>query len=219
MDKMAGDVLRRLEGNGLTDDTVVVFWSDFGMGMPRGKRWICDTGTLIPMIIRWPEKIDRDSDRQDLVSVMDLPPTMLSVAGVEVPEYMHGRVLLGESAADEPPYLFFHRDRMDEGVEMQRGARDRRWKYIRNYEPHKIYAQRLDYMDEMPAMKDWRRLAAEKKIERCPKKLVRRPQTHRGALRHGKRSMGIDQSGRASAVLRPIGTDETGDGNLAGTNW
>ena len=164
MDQMAGDVLRRLEEDGLADETIVVFWSDHGMGMPRGKRWIYDTGTLIPMIIRWPGKIDAGAVRQDLVSVIDLPPTMLHVAGVEVPRYMHGRVLLGEQQGKEPPYLFFHRDRMDEVVELQRGARDRRWKYIRNYEPQKTYAQRLDYMDEMPAMKDWRRLAAEKKL-------------------------------------------------------
>tara|TARA_R110002049_G_scaffold4601_4_gene31953 strand:- start:229413 stop:231029 length:1617 start_codon:yes stop_codon:yes gene_type:complete len=164
MDQMAGDVLRRLDQDGLTDDTLVVFWSDHGMGMPRGKRWIYDTGTLIPMIIRWPGNVDTNSVRKDLVSVLDLPPTMLAMAGLEVPRYMHGRVLLGEQEGKEPAYLFFHRDRMDEVVELQRGARDRRWKYIRNYEPHKTYAQRLDYMDEMPAMRDWRRLAAEKKL-------------------------------------------------------
>jgi uncharacterized sulfatase len=160
MDKMAGDALSRLEEDGLADNTLVVFWSDHGMGMPRGKRWIYDSGTLIPMIMRWPGRLAAGSAREDLVSVLDLPPTMLSVAGVEVPNCMHGRVLLGDQAGQEPPYLFFHRDRMDEVFELQRGARDRRWKYIRNYEPEKTYAQRLDYMDEMPAMQDWRRLAA-----------------------------------------------------------
>ncbi len=160
MDKMAGEVLQRLEQDGLADTTLVVFWSDHGMGMPRGKRWIYDSGTLIPMIIRWPNQLKANSVRKDLVSVLDLPPTMLSVAGVEIPAYMHGRVLVGEQQGEEPPYLFFHRDRMDEVFELQRGVRDRRWKYIRNYEPEKPYSQHLDYMDEMPAMQDWRRLAA-----------------------------------------------------------
>ncbi|MCG8652763.1 MAG: hypothetical protein MI861_23185, partial [Pirellulales bacterium] len=135
-----------------------------GMGMPRGKRWVYDTGTLVPVIMRWPDRIKPSSVRGDLVSVLDLPPTMLAVAGVEVPTYMHGRVLLGDQAGDEPSYLFFHRDRMDEVFELQRAARDRRWKYIRNYEPEKTYAQRLDYMDAMPAMQDWRRLAAAGKL-------------------------------------------------------
>ncbi|MEE2938716.1 MAG: sulfatase [Planctomycetota bacterium] len=165
MDKMAGEVLQRLEEDGLADNTLVVFWSDHGMGMPRGKRWIYDTGTLIPMVMRWPGKLNADSVREDLVTVIDLPPTMLAVAGVDVPAYMHGRQLVGDQQADEPPYLFFHRDRMDEVYELQRGVRDRRWKYIRNYEPHKTYAQRLDYMDEMPAMQDWRRLATAGKLQ------------------------------------------------------
>lgn len=160
MDKMAGDALRRLEEDGLADNTLVVFWSDHGMGMPRGKRWIYDTGTLVPVIMRWPGQLKEQSVREDLVSVLDLPPTMLAAAGVEVPGYMQGRRLLGDDAGPEPPYLFFHRDRMDEVYELQRAVRDRRWKYIRNYEPEKTYAQRLDYMDEMPAMRDWRRLAA-----------------------------------------------------------
>ena len=160
MDKMAGEVLDRLQEDGLADETLVVFWSDHGMGMPRGKRWIYDTGTHIPMIMRWPDQLQPAGIRQDLVSVLDLPPTMLSVAGVEIPRYMDGRVLIGKTATAEPAYLFFHRDRMDEAYELQRACRDRRWKYIRNYQPHKPYAQHIDYMDKMPAMQDWRRLSA-----------------------------------------------------------
>lgn len=160
VDQLAGKVLDRLEKDGLADNTIIVFWSDHGMGMPRGKRWLYDTGTLIPMIVRWPDKMDAGSVREDLVNTVDLAPTMLRLAGIEVPAHMQGRVILGKDQGEEPPYLFFHRDRMDEVYELQRASRDRRWKYIRNYQPEKTYAQRLDYMDEMPAMKDWRRLAA-----------------------------------------------------------
>ncbi|KAA5541010.1 sulfatase [Roseiconus nitratireducens] len=161
MDQMAGEVLERLEQDGLADNTLVVFWSDHGMGMPRGKRWIYDSGTHIPMIMRWPDHLKSGSVRRDLTSTVDLAATMLAVAGVSVPKYLQGRVLIGEKKQPEPSYLYFHRDRMDEVYELQRGCRDRRWKYIRNYMPERTYAQRIDYMDEMPAMKDWRRLAAE----------------------------------------------------------
>lgn len=164
MDKMAGDVLRRLDEEGLTDNTLVMFWSDHGMGMPRGKRWIYDSGTLVPVIMRWPGHLDAGKVREDLMTMIDLTPTTLAMAGLDVPSYMHGRILIGEQTQPEPPYLFFHRDRMDEVYELQRGARDRRWKYIRNYQPEKTYAQRLDYMDEMPAMQDWRRLAAADRL-------------------------------------------------------
>jgi uncharacterized sulfatase len=160
MDHKVGEVLARLEEDGLADNTLVVFWSDHGMGMPRGKRWIYDSGTHIPMLMRWPGHLAAGTVREDLVSTLDLAPTMLSVAGVPVPRHLQGRVLIGPQRGDEPPYLFFHRDRMDEVYELQRGARDRRWKYIRNYMPERTYAQRIDYMDQMPAMRDWRRMAA-----------------------------------------------------------
>jgi N-sulfoglucosamine sulfohydrolase len=160
MDQEVGKILKRLEDDGLTDSTIVVFWSDHGMGMPRGKRWIYDSGIRVPVIMRWPKRIDASSSRNDLVSVLDLAPTMLALANVTVPSYMHGRVLIGDKTGDAPDYLFFHRDRMDGVFETQRGARDRRWKYIRNYEPEKPYSQPLDYMELMPTMVDWR--AAEK---------------------------------------------------------
>lgn len=164
MDQMAGEVLARLEQDGLADNTLVVFWGDHGMGMPRGKRWIYDSGTHIPLIMRWPGTLDAGAVREDLASTVDLAATMLAVAGVTVPEVMQGRVLIGPARQAEPPYLFFHRDRMDEVYELQRGARDRRWKYIRNYMPERTYAQRIDYMDAMPAMQDWRRLAAADRL-------------------------------------------------------
>ena len=166
------------------------------MGLPRGKRWIYDTGTLIPMIMRWPGKLKSGAVREDLSTVIDLAPTMLSVAGVDVPDHMHGRVLIGEQTGNEPPYLFFHRDRMDEVYELQRAARDRRWKYIRNYEPEKTYAQRLDYMDQMPTMKDWRRLNAEGKTHRRTEELVYGSKANRRTLRHRKRPLGVEQSCR-----------------------
>jgi len=156
MDREVGGILKRLDEDGLTDSTVVVFWSDHGMGLPRGKRWIHDSGTRVPVIVRWPNRIDANTVRNDLVSVLDLPPTMLAIANVTLPSYMQGRVVVGDKVAEEPDYLFFHRDRMDEVFETQRGARDRRWRYIRNYEPDKPYSQHLDYMDLMPTMVDWR---------------------------------------------------------------
>lgn len=135
------------------------------MGMPRGKRWLYDTGLHVPLIVRWNGEIQPGTVREDLVSLIDLTPTMLSVAGVKVPKYMHGRVLFGPGHQLAPQYLFFHRDRMDESIDLFRAVRDHRFKYIRNFEPEKPYSQGIDYMDLMPAMQDWRRLAAEGKLK------------------------------------------------------
>ena len=165
MDQLAGEILQRLEDDGLSDNTLVVFWSDHGQGMPRGKRWIYDSGTHVPVIVRWPDNLKPNSVREDLVTLLDLAPTVLAMAGVEPPDYMHGRVLFGDQAGPEPKYLFFHRDRMDEAYELMRGVRDRRYKYLRNFEPEKPYSQGIDYMDKMPAMRDWRRLNAEGQLK------------------------------------------------------
>lgn len=165
MDRQVGEILKRLKDDGLANNTLVVFWSDHGMGMPRGKRWLYDTGLHVPLIVRWNGEIQPGTVREDLVSLIDLTPTMLSVAGVKVPKYMHGRVLFGPGHQLAPQYLFFHRDRMDESIDLFRAVRDHRFKYIRNFEPEKPYSQGIDYMDLMPAMQDWRRLAAEGKLK------------------------------------------------------
>ncbi|MCA9104448.1 MAG: sulfatase-like hydrolase/transferase [Planctomycetales bacterium] len=156
MDAEVGRILARLEEDGLADNTLVVFWSDHGQGLPRGKRWLYDSGTHIPMIARWPGMLEPGQTREDLVSVLDLPATMLAVAGVERPEYFVGRVLLGPDQEPEPEYLFLHRDRMDEALDQTRGVRSRRFRYLRNYEPSRGYAQGIRYMDLMPTMREWR---------------------------------------------------------------
>ena len=158
MDRQAGQILQQLQDDGLADNTIVVFWSDHGRGLPRGKRWIYDSGVHIPMIVRWPGYLAGGSTRGDLVSTQDLAPTMLSLAGVPVPDSMQGRVFLGANKQPEPEFLFFHRDRMDEVYELMRAARDRRYKYIRNYHVRRTYAQDIQYMNMMPTLVDLRRM-------------------------------------------------------------
>ncbi len=164
MDRQVGEILRRLEEDGLADETIVVFWSDHGKGLPRGKRWLYDSGIHVPLIVRWPGKIAPGTVREDLVSLIDLAPTMLALAGVPVPEYMQGRVFLGPKTQPEPEYVFAHRDRMDETYDLFRCVRGRRFLYIRNFEPQRPYSQTVQYMDLMPAMQQWRRLAAADKL-------------------------------------------------------
>ena len=164
MDHEVGQILQRLEDDGLAESTIVVFWSDHGQGLPRGKRWLYDSGTRIAMLVRWPGQIEAGSVRTDLVSALDLPATMLALAGIERPSYFDGRVFLGTETQTAPEYLFQHRDRMDEALDMSRAVRSARFRYIRNFEPQRSYAQGLRYMDLMPTMSEWRRLAAEQKL-------------------------------------------------------
>ena len=170
MDMQAADILRQLEDDGLADDTIVFFWGDHGRGLPRAKRWIYDSGLQVPLIVRWPGVIEPGSVEENLVSFIDFGPTVLSLAGVDVPAHMQGRPFLGGRKAPPREYIYAARDRMDEAYELIRAVRDKRYKYLRNYMPEVTYAQHISYMDEMPTMQEWRRLHAEGKLE-GPQKL------------------------------------------------
>jgi arylsulfatase A-like enzyme len=171
MDKEAGKVLAELEADGLSKDTIVFYFSDHGAGMPRSKRWLYDSSLRVPMIVRFPEswakwapgKPGSATDR--LVSFIDFGPTVLNLAGVPVPAPMQGKPFLGENPAPPRQYVHGFRDRMDERVDLLRCARDPRFKYIRNYLPHRPWAQHVSYMYEMPTMKAWQRLHDEGKLE------------------------------------------------------
>jgi len=178
MDKQVGDLLAQLEADGLADETIVFFYSDHGTGLPRHKRWLYDSGIRVPLIIRFPEKFRRWApggpgeaiDR--LVSFVDFAPTVLSLAGLKIPEYMEGRAFLGNRAAEPREHVFAIRDRVDEVYEMSRAVRDKRFKYIRHYMPHRPVMQHSDYSERTPTRKEFRRLAAEGKLAGPPKALV-----------------------------------------------
>ncbi|HSQ54121.1 MAG TPA: sulfatase [Gemmata sp.] len=166
MDYIVGDVLKVLDDNKLAENTVVVFYGDHGAGLSRMKRWPYDSGLRVPFLVRWPGKIEPGTIRNDLVCFLDLAPTVLSLAGAKVPEYMVGRVILGENTALAPQYVFAARDRMDETYDRIRSVRSSRYRYIRNFNPELPYMQYINYMDEMPIMREWRRLAFEGKLNK-----------------------------------------------------
>ncbi|MEW5974212.1 MAG: sulfatase [Acidobacteriota bacterium] len=163
VDYQVGDVLRELERRKLADRTLVLFFGDHGRGMPRYKRWVYDTGTRVPLIVRWPGQIAPGSVRDDLVCFLDIAPTFLALAGAPVPEGMQGQVFLGPQAKARE-YVFAARDRMDETYDRIRSVRDKRYQYIRNFHPELPYAQEIAYMELMPTMQVWRRLHSEKKL-------------------------------------------------------
>jgi uncharacterized sulfatase len=161
MDGQVNAILRQLEDDGLADRTIVFFWGDHGRGLPRAKRWVYDSGIQVPLIVRWPGAIAPGVVVDDMVSLVDLGPTVLTLAGVPVPNHMQGRAFLGPGKPPARQYVFAHRDRMDEAYDMMRAVRDSRYKYIRNFFPGRPYAQHIEYMEEMPTMREWRRLYKE----------------------------------------------------------
>jgi len=157
MDGQVQAILQQLEDDGLADHTIVFFWGDHGRGLPRAKRFTYDSGLRVPLIVRWPGVIAPGSVVGDLVSLMDLGPTALALAGVPVPQHMQGQPFLGPAKPPARSLVFGHRDRMDEAHDMMRTVRDARFRYIRNFYPGRPYAQHIEYMEEMPTMREWRR--------------------------------------------------------------
>jgi N-sulfoglucosamine sulfohydrolase len=168
MDAQVGEILRQLDDDRLADDTIVFYWSDHGDGMPRAKRSLYDSGLRVPLMIRWPKTVASPvkpgSVRDELVSFIDLAPTVLALAGVPIPAHLHGRVLAGDRAAPAPPLVFAARDRMDIEYDMMRSARDARFLYIRNFAPDLPYAGHIIYRNQSAIMQEFFRLQAERKL-------------------------------------------------------
>jgi N-sulfoglucosamine sulfohydrolase len=210
MDAQVGVILKQLEDDGLADDTVVFYWSDHGDGVPRAKRSLYDSGLRVPLMIRWPKSFGATaapgSVRDDLVSFVDLAPTVLALAGVEIPTHLPGRVLDGPRAGPTPPqYVFAARDRMDIEYDMMRSARDARFLYIRNFSRELPYAGHVIYRNQSDIMQEWFRLQAEGKLT-GPAALWMRAQRPAEELYdtaadpHQIRDLSADQTHRATLV-------------------
>lgn len=165
MDAQVAEILGQLEEDGLADDTIVFYWSDHGDGIPRAKRSLYDSGLHVPLMIRWPDTLRPPfapgTVNDELVSFIDLAPTVLALAGVEIPAHLQGRVIVGPKAQPAPLYVFAARDRMDIEYDMMRSARDERFLYIRNVEPQLPYAGHIIYRNQSAIMQEWLRLQAE----------------------------------------------------------
>lgn len=175
MDREVGAALADLEEAGLAEDTIVWFWGDHGRGLTRCKRWLYESGTRVPLLIHVPEKyrawVRPDAPESlsagvcdDLVCFVDFAPTMLSLADVALPSHFQGQPFLGKTPSPARNYVYGARDRMDEACDCIRTVRDKQYRYFRNYMPWLTYAQRIEYMDEMPMAQDLRRLHAEGKL-------------------------------------------------------
>lgn len=166
LDRQVSEMLQQLKQDGLDDDTIVFFYGDHGMGMPRGKRVLEDSGLRVPLIVRVPEKWQHlapaaaGSATDRLVSFVDFAPTVLSLCGVEIPGYMQGSAFLGPAAGEPRQYVYGARDRVDEAFDLSRSVRDGRWLYIRNFMPHRSWMAPEYYSDQSTFRRDLKRMAA-----------------------------------------------------------
>ena len=141
LDRDVGRILDELAADGLEDDTIVFFWGDHGEGIPHGKRSLNEHGLRVPLVVRVPSRFaDRaghaavGATSDTLVSLLDLGPTALDLAGVPIPDWMEGHSVLGPHAR-EARVVVGARDRMDAISGFGRTVRERRLRYVRNFLP------------------------------------------------------------------------------------
>jgi N-sulfoglucosamine sulfohydrolase len=162
MDSQMGQLLKELEERGLADNTIVFYYGDNGGILARSKRYVYESGTQVPLVVRIPakykqlypakapgQKVDR------IISLVDLAPTLLSITGYPIPSYMQGNAFLGEKKTPDPDYAFMTRGRMDERYDMSRAVRDKKYRYIRNYMPFRVYGQHLEYLYNARSIQSW----------------------------------------------------------------
>jgi N-sulfoglucosamine sulfohydrolase len=163
LDSVVGSLIAELEKEGELDNTIIFFWGDHGDGLPRGKRWLYDSGLRIPLVIKFPGNNKGTVDDR-LISSIDFGPTVLSLAGITVPAHMQGRAFLGPQTAEPRDAVFAARDRVDESYDMIRSVRTKDYLYVRNYYPNEPFPIWVPYLSNMPIYKEMLRLDAEGKL-------------------------------------------------------
>mgnify|MGYP006276357695 FL=1 len=161
MDRQLGQVLHELEESGEAENTIVFYYSDHGGVLPRSKRYMFESGLRVPLVVYVPPKYEHlvpENATGRMVSFVDLAPTVLSIAGIEPPDWMQGTAFLGRFSGEPREMIHAYRARMDERYDLVRAVRDTSFLYVRNYMTNRIYGQHVSYLWRSRSMQEWGRL-------------------------------------------------------------
>ncbi len=177
-DNRIGELLDRLEKDNLRDSTIVFFYADHGEGMPRGKTNGINFGYRVPFIIWFPEMYKHLSPwgtagavTDELIDFEDLAPTLISLAGGKIPDYLKGRILMGKNRSEPVDHLTLSADRSDNGIDMVRSITDGKYVYSRNFMPWMPEARYIRYMEIGDIKQIMRKELAEGKLNLLQKSL------------------------------------------------
>ena len=166
VDAEMGEFLEALKNDGLAENTIIFYYGDHGGVLPRGKGYAYESGLNVPLVVYAPEKwrhllpASPGSSVDGFVSFVDFGPTVLNLAGVNVPKTMDGKPFLGKgvSAVDlaNRDEAFGYADRFDEKYDLVRTYRKGKYKYIRHYQPFNYDGLFNEYRYRMLAYEEWR---------------------------------------------------------------
>ncbi|MEL7117830.1 MAG: sulfatase [Bacteroidota bacterium] len=157
LDAQMGRAIKELKASGEYENTYIIFMSDHGGPLPRGKRLIYDSGLKVPFMVRFPnqQKVGRTDQ---LISFVDIAPTILSLAGVDVPDYLQGKAFLGKQEGADNEYVFGSRDRFDEFYDRSRSIRNKNFLLVKNYYLDQPLYLDLKYRKQIPFMNEFLRM-------------------------------------------------------------
>lgn len=174
VDKEIAKIIDDLEKEGLIDDTIIFYYGDHGGVLPRSKGYIYESGLNVPMVVRVPKKFKNlspfksGSRTSSFVEFVDLVPTVLSIAGIAIPNSVDGKPFLGKSLKkrklEKQNITFGYADRFDEKYDLVRSVRKGKFKYMRNYQPFNVDGLYNFYRYKMLAYKEWYKLYQDGKL-------------------------------------------------------
>lgn len=168
MDDWVGNILQDLKEEGLMENTIIFYFGDHGGVLPGSKGYLYETGLHVPLVVYIPPAyretlgVEAGSQVEGFVSFIDFAPTVLELAGVEIPDGMDGVPFLGArvdmAEMNQRDEIFAYADRFDEKYDMTRSVRKGKYKYIRSFQPYEVDALMNNYRYNMLAYQEWESL-------------------------------------------------------------
>ncbi|MBT5380434.1 MAG: sulfatase-like hydrolase/transferase, partial [Opitutae bacterium] len=168
-----GQVMKRLKKEGILANTLVVFFTDHGISHARGKQFLYDEGTHIPLILSGPG-VPKGKKRNDLVEHIDVAALSLAAAGIAIPKEMEGDDIMGAGYVPKEA-VFAARDRCGEATDRIRSVRTNQYLYIKNFYPERPHLMPSNYKDSKIIVKRLRELHADHKLDPLVEKLLFSP--------------------------------------------
>ncbi|MEM7572111.1 MAG: sulfatase-like hydrolase/transferase [Bacteroidota bacterium] len=165
-----GHVIEQLKASGEWENTILIYSSDHGGVLGRSKRFPLESGLKVPLLIRFPERWQHlapsamGSQTEAVVSFVDMAPSILEMAGLDAPDHFQGNSFLQPPTHNRDQYAFGFRGRMDETYDMVRTVRDRRYRYVRNYNRHRPAGQRVNFLWQAANLQAWEAAYDEGKL-------------------------------------------------------
>ncbi len=171
-DKELGELIEMLREENVLDNTFIFYFGDNGGSLPGTKGYTDDMGIHVPLVVyvpeKWKDKIGKEygSIETDPVSFMDFAPTVLNLAGINVPQQMDGKPFLGRNTSTKDNVVFGYGDRFDELYAFNRSVRKGKFRYARNFLPYHTQSLFAFYRYKQTAFREWRDLYTEGKLNR-----------------------------------------------------